>query len=238
MAQERDFAGLFSRISQKILAEPMPDFPRQPLGRGVHFTKKSIADFAEGKSEFGYPVTEFFLDSSVIRLLVKFDVRRKYAHCLKSNFLLGLKVLEETADLPIDYCLNIADVINHPEIPIANVAAAQALMRTVKSTVTAFVGLEFQKDVRQLRFITDLHLEEIRFYHDRNEIKSGARAQELVSAIFTRMALGDENCRFIPDGIQRTIQNGMAAYALRYLNQPDTRSYAPITLGSAKRHLL
>ena len=236
---KRNFSGLFKKIAESVTkVEPTPSHPVVPL-KPFKWTTAQQEDFSKGISVFGYPIIETFLDPSVVRLLVRLDSKRKYSHCLKSNFLLVLKAIEESADHPVDYNLNIADIINNPEIPCSSLSGARGILVNAKHRVREYLGLHTERNGLEFVFVKYDTVAQTKFYHDRNMIKAGMRAIDLIDVAHTRLLLGDKQSGLVPEDLVSIGKSGQEIYASRVLNRKDTRAHVPAQFSSRNlRHLL
>jgi hypothetical protein len=233
-APKRDFDGLWEECLSMIKKDPMPPYPELPLKQKT-LSPDNLDSFAKGESEFGYPLTELFLNPYTVRLLIEKNDRVKYDHYIRTHFLGTLRLLEESAALPINYRVSISDIINSPIFPSVSVQKAKQAMTAVKSLIRGHLGFEFERDTSSIRFVSQESVFKSRYFYDHHIHKGGARAQQLNREAFTRGALGDVEMSKVPDDIAQSITKGEEAYRARYLGD-EKRTFLPAV--SIPRHLL
>jgi hypothetical protein len=233
IAQRRDFNGLWEEALSMIKSNP--NYPNLPLTQKV-LTSKQLQSFANGESNWGYPLIELFLNPYTVRLLIEKNGRVKYDHLVRTHFLGAMRLFEESADLPIDYRVNISDIINSPVFPSVSLQKARETMIRMKYLVKSHLGFEFERDTSSIRFVTRESVYRSRYYYDKNLHKSGARASQLNQEAYTRGALGDIEMSKVPEDIADDITKGNEAYNARFLGMDDKRSFVEAKV--LPRHLL
>lgn len=231
----RDFDGLWNECLSLIKANPMPLYPRLPLAFRP-LTNAEVHSLSTGESRWGYPLTELFINEQVVRLLVQKNTRVKYEHYIRTDFLGVLRLLEESADLPVDYRISISEIINDPFFPGVNLRRSRAAMSEVKKFVRDYVGLEFERDTSGLRFVTRNSVMLSQYFYERNTYKSGSRAHALNQQAYTRLVLGDVELGRVPEDLPEQITRGVRSYETSVLGFPDKRRY--VEPRSLPRHLL
>lgn len=217
-----------------VKKNPTPLYPSLPLTQKI-ISKKELDSFGKGESEFGYPLIEFFLNPYTVRLLIEKNSRVKYDHFIRTHFLGTLRLLEESASLPVNYRVNISDIINSPIFPSVSLQKAKEAMINLKRVVRSHLGFEFERDTSSIRFVTQESIFRSRYFYDHYIHKNGTRAQRLNQEAYTRAALGDTDMGKVPEGIIDTIVKGEEAYRARFLGS-EKRIFVPAA--SLPRHLL